>query len=64
MELKLEQPEADLLIDILESHLGDLRMEIGKTENFDMRNELKHDEEMLKSMIVRLKATASLPTAS
>ena len=64
MELKLDQPEANLLIDILESHLGDLRMEIGKTENFDMRNELTHDEEMLKSMIVRLKATASLPTAS
>ena len=63
MELKLDQPEADLLIDILESHLGDLRMEIGKTENFDMRNDLKHDEEMLKSMIARLKATASLPTA-
>jgi len=63
MELKLDQPEAGLLIDILESHLGDLRMEIGKTENFDMRNDLKHDEEMLKSMIARLKATASLPTA-
>ena len=63
MELKLDQPEAALLIDILESHLGDLRMEIGKTENFDMRNDLKHDEEMLKAMIARLKATASLPSA-
>ena len=63
MELKLDQPEAGLLIDILESHLGDLRMEIGKTENFDMRNDLKHDEETLKSMIARLKTTASLPTA-
>lgn len=64
MELKLEPAEVALLTDILESHLGDLRMEIGKTENFDMRNDLKHDEVMLKSMIARLKATEGIAAAS
>ncbi len=49
------EEESGLLLRTLESALGDLRMEIGKTENFDMRQELKRDEELLKGMIERLK---------
>ncbi|MBE7519036.1 MAG: hypothetical protein HS107_07285 [Thermoflexaceae bacterium] len=54
MELKLEQSEAALLKQVLERFLGNLRMEIGKTENFGMRQELKADEEVVKAIIARL----------
>ncbi len=54
MQLTLEPTEAALLRTILERYLGDLRMEVGKTENFQMRQELKHDEEVVKALIARL----------
>lgn len=53
------EEEGGLLLRTLESALGDLRMEVGKTENFAMRQGLKHDEELLKAMIARLRAVAS-----
>jgi hypothetical protein len=53
------EEEGALLLRTLESALGDLRMEVGKTENFEMRQGLKHDEELLKAMIARLRAVAS-----
>ncbi|MBN9494238.1 hypothetical protein J0H33_12990 [bacterium] len=59
MQVNLEPTEASLLLSILDSSLGDLRMEIGKTENFDMRNELKDREAILKTILVRVRnATA------
>ena len=64
MELKLEPRETALLTTILESHLGDLRMEIGKTENFEMRNSLKADEQVLKGLIARVKTGAPATTSS
>ncbi|HXU24803.1 MAG TPA: hypothetical protein VN697_12320 [Tepidiformaceae bacterium] len=64
MDLKLEPRETVLLTNILESHLGDLRMEIGKTENFDMRNSLKADEQVLKGLIARIKAPVESPASS
>lgn len=53
-ELQLEPAEATLLRQILERFLGDLRMEIGKTERFELRQDLKHDEETVKAMLGRL----------
>ncbi len=50
MQITLEQPEAALLQQILENHLGDLRMEIGKTENYDMRQDLKQREATLRAL--------------
>lgn len=64
MELKLEHPEAELLASVLERHLGNLRMEIGKTENFEMRNDLKRDEEALRALLGRLKASLQAPAPS
>lgn len=59
MQVNLEPTEASLLLSILDSSLGDLRMEIGKTENFGMRNELKDREAILKTILVRVRnATA------
>lgn len=54
MELKLEHYEAVLLKQVLERFLGNLRMEIGKTENYAMRQDLKADENVVKSIIARL----------
>lgn len=58
VQLNLEQRELDLLRNLLERALGDLRMEVGKTENYQMRTELKEDEAVLKGIIERLSVTA------
>lgn len=53
MQLTLGHREAELLQNVLERSIGDLRMEIVKTENFQMRNELKEDEVLLKGILER-----------
>lgn len=56
MELTLSATETDLLVNVLNRFVADLREEIGKTENFPMRQDLKHDEAALKAIISRLSA--------
>lgn len=60
MQVNLEPTEASLLLSILDSSLGDLRMEIGKTENFDLRNELKRREESLKNILARVRTASAV----
>lgn len=59
MQLTFEPAERDLLDRVLNRYLGDLRAEIGKTENFEMRQDLKHDEDMLKSLLERLRGVTA-----
>jgi len=59
MQVQLQPTEAKLLLSILDSSLGDLRMEIGKTENFDMRNDLKRREESLKAILARVRTASA-----
>lgn len=54
MQLTLQLDEVTLLKDILTSYLSDLRMEIGDTENYELREDLKRDEEMIKVLLARL----------
>ncbi len=54
MELRLTEPEAELLHALLESDLADLLMEIARTDNRLMREGLKKREELLKGIIDRL----------
>ena len=54
MELILDTAETDLLLNVLNRSVADLREEIGKTENYDMRQDLKAREVTLKGMIQRL----------
>ena len=54
MDFVLEKTEADLLLTILNRYLSELREEIGKTENYEMRESLKGDEAKLKGMLARL----------
>ncbi|MBI4322540.1 MAG: hypothetical protein HY675_28955 [Chloroflexi bacterium] len=54
MKLDLQPEEADLLKRILVNYVSDLRMEISQTDSFDLRQELKRDEVIIKAIIERL----------
>lgn len=54
MQLTLEPREAALLRNVLMAYLADLKAEISNTENYDMREEMKRDEETIKDLIGRL----------
>jgi hypothetical protein len=54
MQLDLNDHEGALLRNILERHLGDFRMEIRDTENYDMRKSMQEDEESLKRILKAL----------
>lgn len=44
LQLSLRPEHRDLLVQILEEYLGDLRVEIGDTRDFDYRKNLKEEE--------------------
>lgn len=52
--LELTAVEATLLTEILQSTLGDLRMEIAATDLQSFRDQLRKKEELIKQMIDRL----------
>ncbi|MBI2863383.1 MAG: hypothetical protein HYX94_02320 [Chloroflexi bacterium] len=54
MDIKLQPEEAKLFARILDEYLSDLRMEIGRTEQYDLRESMKQDESMIKAMLARL----------
>jgi hypothetical protein len=56
-KLELTADEALLLKEILQSELGDLRMEIAGTDLQSFRDKLKSNEELIKRIIDRLQAT-------
>lgn len=56
MELTLTAEEASFLHRILTNYLPGLREEIAGTENYDWRQALKKDEDMLKALIARLES--------
>ncbi len=59
MELTLNSEEARLLRRLLDTRLGDLRMEIADTEDYELRQALHRDEAMLRSIIARLDEASS-----
>jgi len=52
--LELTSDEALLLKEILQSHLGDLRMEIAGTDLQSFRDKLRKNEEIIKRIIEHL----------
>ncbi len=54
MRLTLQPNEVLLLTQILRERLSDLRMEISNTEQYEMREALKQEEERIKSILSRL----------
>jgi len=54
MEVMLKPNELELVKRILTNYLSDLRMEIADTEDFNLRQDLKADEETIKGVIARI----------
>jgi hypothetical protein len=52
--LTLTDKEADVLREVLESYLSDLRMEIADTDRMDFREMLKERKSFLNSLVARL----------
>ena len=53
--LELTQEEKEMLIDILENDLSDLRMEIADTDSLDFREMLKKQKEVLMKVLETLR---------
>jgi hypothetical protein len=53
-KLELTQPEAELLREITQEWLSDLRMEIASTDRLDYREALKWKESLLLDVVQRL----------
>jgi hypothetical protein len=54
--LELQESEAAMLREILESVLSDLRMEIAGTDRLDWRDSLRERKVLLEELIARLGA--------
>lgn len=58
------RPEArDLVVRILENYLGDLRIEVGDTEDFNYRSELKAEEMLVREILDALTHAQASPQA-
>jgi len=55
IELKLDNEDAEVLQQVLEAYLSELRFEISNTDNFDYRSRLHKQEDRIKRMISTLK---------
>ena len=51
VQIEITSEEAQMLLEILETYLSDLRMEIADTDQMDFREGLKKKEELLKRLI-------------
>ena len=52
--LTLTEEQREMLREILQSYLSDLRMEVADTDSYDYRQPLKRKEEFLKELLVDL----------
>ena len=57
ISIEFSDEELALLDKILESYRSDLRAEIGKTEDFSFKENLKEEETFINEMLQRLVAT-------
>jgi hypothetical protein len=51
LQFNLRPEDRDLLVEIVEEYLGDLRVEIGDTDNFDYRSKLKAEEKAVREIL-------------
>lgn len=58
MELKLSDEEQELLLNILEQHQRELLREIARTDSREFRQGLRRNEQLLDSLISRMRAAA------
>jgi hypothetical protein len=55
VQLQLDNDQAAVLQDVLESTLGDLRMEISNTDNAQFRRGLRAREDTLRTILAELR---------
>jgi len=60
--LELTGPEAELLQQLAEEWLSDLRMEIASTDRLDYREALKWKESLLRDVLERLGTAIKVPS--
>jgi hypothetical protein len=56
-QIELTDQEAELLRNVLEEYVSDLRMEVSNTDNMDFREALKEKERILRGLVERLART-------
>ena len=61
MQLTITHEEAQVLNELLKVYVPDLGEEAYKTENFDLRQDLKRRETVLKALLTRLGAMLNQP---
>jgi hypothetical protein len=54
-KLDLDREERDLLVDLLETRLADLRMEIGNTHSLPYRDALRKKKKVLEKTVTHLR---------
>jgi hypothetical protein len=64
MQVNLDANEVAALVDVLNSYIPQLREEIGKTENYNMREELKAQEQTLIGLLTKLGGSVTGGSAS
>ena len=61
MNILFDDAEIEVLTRVLRGFLGDLRMEIGRTENLELREGLRTDEEAIKRVLTKLGVSQPTP---
>jgi hypothetical protein len=59
MQLNLDENEVAALLNVLSSYIPELREEIGKTESYDMREDLKAQKQILNGIVTKLEASST-----
>lgn len=54
MDLVLEAPERDLLLEILRNYQADLRDEVYRTEAYEYKESLKERKKVLQSLLEKI----------
>ncbi len=62
--IALSAEEAGIVADLVHQSLSNLREEIYKTDNYDLRQELHQREALLKGLLARLEGTAQAGTST
>lgn len=55
LELELDREEREILLDLIETRLADLRMEIGRTSRLDYRDMLRKKKKVLEKTVAYLR---------
>jgi hypothetical protein len=63
MAEQLTPEDLELLQDIIEEYISELRMEIQETDSYDFRQGLKQKEEALKRILRTLRSGSTTPLA-